>query len=324
MDPLSAPLKVSIDLTRECNLACAHCRCRASGADRTTPTALILRLLDELAAMNVFRITFSGGEPLLRPDAPDILAYALRVAPGRVSLSTNGTLLDGDLLTRLRPWRDRFGIHVSVDGPRDVHDRFRGRDGALELTLGAIAAAAGQGFRVGVTTTLTTVNHGLTREIAKTISATGCESWTVVEVLPVGAAGPDLLLSPTQRALALQDLEVLQAEMAGCGIRVKIRLPFADGRRARCLGGITECGVTASGDIVGCRLLPALVEANVAERSLGDVWRDETSFAEFRGSPVPPGCAGCTVSASCRGGCKAISQGTALRPARDPRCTAIQ
>lgn len=324
MDPLSAPLKVSIDLTRECNLACAHCRCRAPGAQPTVSTALILRLLDEVAALRVFRISFSGGEPLLRCDAADILEYACRVAPGRVSLSTNGTLLRRDLLTRLRPWRDRFGIHVSVDGPHEVHDRFRGRQGALALTLDAMRAAAEEGFRVGATTTLTSVNHALTREIAETIADTGCDGWTVVEVLPVGAAGPELLLDAAQRAVALRDLESARDDMTRRSIELKVRLPFADGRKVRCLGGITECGVTASGDIVGCRLLPEISESNIAERPLGDVWSDPSSFAAFRGAGVPSGCSTCSVAATCRGGCKAISGGTAVKPARDPRCVAVR
>ena len=322
MEPLSAPLRVSIDLTQECNLRCAHCRCRTPEATSVVATAHILGLLDELVELRVFRISFSGGEPLLRPDAPEILEHAARRAPGRVSLSTNGTLLGADLLARLKPWRDKFTIHVSVDGPVELHDRFRGLGGALGLTLSAMRAAVREGFRVGVTTTLTAVNYDAVREIAETIRTTGCETWTIVEVLPVGAAGPDLLLSAAHRMIALQELERLRADMAECGILLKTRLPFADGRKVRCLGGITDCGVTASGDIVGCRLLPSLAESNIAERSLRDVWGDPASFAEFRGSSVPSVCHGCDDSASCRGGCKAISGGTAQSPARDPRCVA--
>lgn len=322
MEPLSAPLKVSIDLTQECNLACAHCRCHAPNPGRLATTHSILDLVDELAALKVFRIAFSGGEPLLRPDAPDILEHALRVAPGRVSLSTNATLLDQDLLDRLQPWSNRLTINVSVDGSAETHDSFRGKPGALGLTMAAVDAAAAGGFRVGVTTTLTTVNHPVLGDIAELVRRSGAFSWTVVEVLPVGAAGNDLLLDDAARTAALSELERLRIDLATSGVDVRVRLPFADGRRVRCRGGLTECGVTASGDVVGCRLLPEHTEWHISERSFADGWADASSFAWFRHSSVPDACAACADGESCRGGCKVYSS-AADSARRDPRCTAL-
>lgn len=319
MHPLSAPLKVSVDLTRQCNLACAHCRCRGTDTGDEMSATELAELIKTLGEMRVFRLTFSGGEPLMREDASEILGHAIGAFPGVVSLATNGTLLDARLLGRLRDARDRFAFKVSLDGPPEIHDPFRGRPGLHDVAVDAMRLAVSEGFAVDVTTTLTSLNADRLHDIGETVARCGCRGWNVVEVIPVGAAGPGLLPSRQQVGEADARLAAMRPTLESRGVTVKWRFPFSDGRTPACLGGITECGVLADGTVVGCRLLPHIAEGDVRDRSLAEIWEDARSFSAFRDPVIPACCETCGKVGSCSGGCKAYSW-AAGGSSRDPRC----
>jgi radical SAM protein with 4Fe4S-binding SPASM domain len=73
------PEGVTFELTYGCNLRCVHC---FNPTHRALPqelrTSEVLRLLDQLADFGVLTVTFTGGEPSLRPDIADILRHSRR------------------------------------------------------------------------------------------------------------------------------------------------------------------------------------------------------------------------------------------------------
>jgi mycofactocin biosynthetic radical S-adenosylmethionine protein MftC len=73
---LSAPIKVSYDITYQCNLSCRHCRISDDQKkDEELSFTEIQSLIDELSAMQVFIFGISGGEPFTRSDLADIIVY---------------------------------------------------------------------------------------------------------------------------------------------------------------------------------------------------------------------------------------------------------
>src|SRR5207247_7089800 len=74
----SAPHVVAWNLTRRCNLECAHCYISGGPRESATSeleTAEAVRIVDELVAVNPAPlIILSGGEPLLRHDLTQIAA----------------------------------------------------------------------------------------------------------------------------------------------------------------------------------------------------------------------------------------------------------
>ena len=88
---LDAPICLTWELTYACNLACVHCLSSSGRRDPDELTPAEARaIVDELAAMQVFYVNMGGGEPMLRPDFFDLLAYAVERRVG-VKFSTNGT-----------------------------------------------------------------------------------------------------------------------------------------------------------------------------------------------------------------------------------------
>jgi len=140
--------------TRTCNLACRHCY--AAAVQGRAPGELDSReahaLLVQLAEFRVPALLLSGGEPLARPDALELIAAATGLGL-RCTLSTNGTLVDPHTAEALA----RAGVTyvgISLDGPPTLHDAWRGRRGAHAASLAGIRHLRACGVRVGLRFTL--------------------------------------------------------------------------------------------------------------------------------------------------------------------------
>jgi MoaA/NifB/PqqE/SkfB family radical SAM enzyme len=131
------PVYVKIKLFFGCNLKCAMCN---HWRETREPPLSIERFRDaltELAELGCRKIHFSGGEPLLRPQVPDLVAHATQLGL-RVALTTNGTLVDKELAKRLVEAGLR-GVNVSIDSPdRKLHDRIRDERGAWKKAARAV------------------------------------------------------------------------------------------------------------------------------------------------------------------------------------------
>ncbi|MEX2031974.1 MAG: radical SAM protein, partial [Dehalococcoidia bacterium] len=144
--------------TRRCNLHCAHCY--TDSHDRDYPGELTtleaFGMVDGLADAGVPVLLISGGEPLRRSDLLDVARYA-RSRAMRVVLSTNGTLLTPAVAGQLAEIGVSY-VGISIDGPPEVHDRFRGLRGAFEASMRGVDACRDAGLRVGLRVTLTKSN----------------------------------------------------------------------------------------------------------------------------------------------------------------------
>lgn len=152
-------------VTRACNLRCVHCY--ASATPGPAPGELTreegFALLDDLRAFNVPAVLFSGGEPLVRPDTPDFIAYAAEIGLS-CTLSTNGLLIDDAMADRLANQGLKYA-GISIDGIGDKHDKLRGMKGAFQGTLAAIGRCRARGIRVGVRFTVHALNYQYLDEI---------------------------------------------------------------------------------------------------------------------------------------------------------------
>jgi MoaA/NifB/PqqE/SkfB family radical SAM enzyme len=152
--------------TRGCNLRCGHCYAHAGSepSEHELDTGEAEAFLDDLAAFGCPVVLFSGGEPLVRPDLPRLVAHA--TARGiRAALSTNGTLLDAGMARRLKGAGLSYA-GISIDGTEDAHNRLRRDAAAYRKTLAGLGAAVEAGLRVGLRYT----SPGTTPETSRTFS----------------------------------------------------------------------------------------------------------------------------------------------------------
>ncbi|MBP9561204.1 MAG: radical SAM protein, partial [Syntrophorhabdaceae bacterium] len=153
------------NMTKRCNLQCIHCYARAENENyrgNELSTGEGKALIDDLAVFGVPVLLFSGGEPLLRKDLPELIDYAVKKGI-RAVISTNGTLITEKTAQVFSECSLSY-IGVSLDGIGPVHDAFRGKKGAFDMAIGGIRNAKKAGIKVGLRFT---INRGNYREVPK-------------------------------------------------------------------------------------------------------------------------------------------------------------
>ena len=142
------------NMTRRCNLKCVHCYAQAETDKGVDPisTQQAKVMIDDLAAYGAPVMLFSGGEPTIRKDMPELASYA--TAKGmRAVISTNGTLIDRAMARQLKEVGLSY-VGVSLDGGEDVHDHFRGVKGAFRRALEGLDYCREEGIKVGLRFTI--------------------------------------------------------------------------------------------------------------------------------------------------------------------------
>lgn len=340
------------NMTRRCNLRCVHCYAHARDRDfpdeLTTEEARVM--IDDLAAFGVPVLLFSGGEPLMRPDLPELAEYA--VGKGmRAVISTNGTLITPEAAAELK----RIGLSyvgISLDGMEEIHDRFRAVKGAFRDALAGIRNTQEAGIKVGLRFTINRFN---VQEIPKVFDL--LEEMDIPRVcfyhLVYSGRGSklvrdDLSHEETRRAVDLivdrtRDLhergkpkEVLTVDNHADGPYLYLRLRGEDPQRAREVLELLQMNEgNNSGRGIGCISWDGEVHAdqfwrqhsfgNIRNRPFSEIWTDDgdplLSRLKDKKQYVTGRCASCRWLDICGGNFRARAEavyGDVWAP--DPAC----
>jgi mycofactocin radical SAM maturase len=321
--PLSAPVTITWEITRKCNLKCIHCLSASSAA---SPGELSLEeckgIADQLAALKVFEINFGGGEPLLKDYFLPLLRYIH--SKGIVTcISTNGTVLTNEAVACFTG-NPLVNVQVSLDGATpDVNDAIRGR-GTFKKIIKGIEQLSGKNFPLSINTVVTSLNYAQLDRL-KSLAASYGARLRVSRFRPSGRA------RASWEALKL-DAAQLQELAAWLGSDTSILTGdsfFAispDGRREL---GLDMCGaakmtacIDPLGSVFPCAFLQAeeFCGGSLREKSFKDIWDNAPSFRKFR-RLEPSSCRNCPRFERCRGGCPAVAYFlTRDLNAPDPEC----
>jgi Fe-coproporphyrin III synthase len=136
-------------VTQTCNLDCR--KCPSNSRPHTYTSELTSRealgLIDDLAEFGVRQLLFGGGEPLMRPDLLELVAYA-RKRGIQPLLLTNGTLLSPRNVADLKR-AGMFSISILLEGLGGKVDRQRGVRGTLEAAVEGYWHCQAAGLAVG-------------------------------------------------------------------------------------------------------------------------------------------------------------------------------
>ncbi len=315
----AVPHVVAWNLTRRCNLACAHCYISAGSwhtASHELTTDECRRITDEILALSPAPMfILSGGEPLLRDDLEDIARHA-SAGGATVVVGTNGTRLTRE---RIRSLKDAgvTGVAVSIDSlePR-YHDRFRHGTGALDDTLAAVARLREERLDFVVQTTVTGGNRHEIGAIAARAAAEGAVSFNVYFLVATGRGDGMHGLAPAENDEVLRELVELGETYRG-RMMVRSKCQPQIMRHAwerdpdspllqygtRCPCGVHYCRITPEGKLTPCPYMPA-VAGDLRAQSFADVWHGSPLFAALRSGEPGGKCGACEYRAIC-GGCRA-------------------
>ena len=289
------------NITQQCNLKCVHCyaHAKATGGHDELTTQQGKALIDDLVQFGVPVLLFSGGEPLVRKDLPDLAAYAVQKGM-RAVISTNGTLIGADTARILKDIGLSY-VGISLDGMEEINDRFRGVRGAFDAALEGIKNCQAAGIKVGLRFTINKFNVGEIPNIFKLIEDmdiprvcfyhlvyAGRGSKLVEEDLThaESRAAVDLIINETKR---LHDngksKEVLTVDNHADGPYLYLRLMKENPERAQEVLELLKMNEgNNSGRGIGCISWDGQVHAdqfwrhysfgNVKERPFSDIWSD--------------------------------------------------
>ena len=289
--------------TPACNLACSHCYAAYAGEQKVLTTDQARAVIDDLAAFQVPVLLFSGGEPFARPDIRTLAAYA-KAKGLRVTFSTNGTLIDEDTADWIRDLGVAY-VGISIDGTEAIHDAFRRRPGAYQLSLAAIRRLRDRGVKVGLRVTMTRDNVRAIPDIFNLMRAERVPRICLYHLVYTGR-GKEIAATDLDHAEARVALKTIVAETKACfdadfpvevltvdnhcdGIALYLKMKsegHPNAERARDLLALN--GGNSSGEGIACISWDGTVYPDQFWRNhpVGNVL--ETPFSDIWGNP-PPG-----------------------------------
>ncbi len=321
------------EITLACNLNCIHCGSAAGKAridELSTEEAL--HLCEDLKGIRCQGVALMGGEPLLRPDW-DIISKRVHDLGMELSIITNGWLGQNDEVTQKIVDLSPECVSVSLDGgDASTHDMIRGVSGSFNRATKAINRYVGLGIPTSVITTVHKMNIKDLPMIREFLRGKGV-AWQIQTATPHGRLERKHVLSQEEyysvalfiaatRKTMSQELMVAGAHDMGYFSTILPDLQVAAWQG--CQAGISTLGIQSNGNIIGCLALQDdFIEGNIRERSLNEIWNDESLFRYSRyvkKSDVKAHCASCEYASSCWGGCTSVSVSMGKGAHQDPYC----
>lgn len=320
-------------LSFRCNLACAHCSVHSSpwvdtSEDLTTEECM--KVIDQMAELNIRAALLTGGEFLIRPDAMQILRALADRGIG-VAIETNGLRYPQgfpELALELQS-RKLFSMTVSLDGgTKETHERLRGPR-SFDRTVRGLSFLKEHGIRFVVQCVLNGANIGTISNLYELAAGLAPECWIVQWAIlnPIGRGTglvKELGLRPEHIPLMFESIKVAREVYPGTTV---IKVPpamvppkyipmvFKDSR----LRPTTTCqfpllGVLPNGDVTICALSREnedLHFGNVRDEGirLKSIW-EKTRMDMLRSRYVAADdlqgiCGDCVWKYTCKGSCRA-------------------
>jgi radical SAM protein with 4Fe4S-binding SPASM domain len=201
----SAPLRMDLALTFRCQNDCVHCY---AGGPHETPelaTAQWKSVIDKLSEIGVFILTFTGGEPTLREDLPELLVYAQNKGMVTGLISNGRRLKDKAYVDVLeRSGLDFVQITLESHKPQ-IHDLMTSSKGSWKETVAGIRNAVQSQIYVSTNTTLSKHNAPTFLTTIDYINSLGVDAFGCNSLIYSGKAPS----ASEKFALSFEDLEVL-------------------------------------------------------------------------------------------------------------------
>ncbi len=357
LDFSCTPFLVIWELTQACDLVCRHCR--ASAMPERCPDELTTeegrQLLQAIEAMGTPVVVLSGGDPLKRPDLPELIRYGTDLGLRMATIPAATARITPEVLATLKA-AGLAQIAFSLDGSSEaLHDGFRQVPGTYRTTLQAIEWAHQAGLPVQINTAYSRVNLADADAMIELVSWLDIVFWEVFILVPIGR-GKEL------EGLSAEECETLLEKLYACSTRSRFLLKVTEaphyrrvvmqhraaspqtvsasggsaipaqlaggmgpsqafGRKAKGINaGKGFCFVSHTGEVYPSGFLP-ISAGNVRSSPLASLYRDSPVFRTLRDSNQLKGrCGPCEFHDICGGSRSRAYALTGDMLAEDPAC----
>jgi len=323
MTPHNNLYLLAINLTRRCNLRCAHCYLDANtlqhGSSDELTTDEVKQLLQQVAQHNPQAlVVLTGGEPLLRKDLEVLIHYGRQQSLFMV-VGTNGVLLNEKRIKSLKA-AGIMGLGISLDSlDAESHDNFRGCPGAWKKTLLSMDHCHRHEIPLQIHFSVTQHNAAEVPAMIDFARACGARVLNFFFLVCTGRGERMTDISPARYELVLQ--QILQAQEQSENLIVRARcaphfqrvaqqqnasamMSRADGYDgSSCIAGRHYCRITPEGGVTACPYIEQSV-GNLRQQTFLEIWTQNPMFDQLRDPQLTGKCGECEYQELC-GGCRA-------------------
>lgn len=268
-----SPVSAFVAITAQCPCSCFHCSAERR-VEKELSTVEWINTLQQLQQLGTSVVGFTGGEPLARPDLPELVVESHHLGMASI-LFTSGASVSKATFRALKHAR-LWACCASLDFDNATeHDRMRGKAGVFDAVLETIRLSKEAGFYTMVSSVATRsfIEQKMFQRIHALCRKLGVDEYRIVEPMPCGAlsdADENMLLDP-EHIRTLRDFHLqtnrLQKPPKVCAFN-QIESPEIFG----CGAGTQHLYIQPDGTVCPCDFTP-LGFGNVQNTPLADIWK---------------------------------------------------
>ncbi|MBN1666345.1 MAG: radical SAM protein, partial [Anaerolineales bacterium] len=318
----SAPYRMDLALTYRCNNNCTHCYNARPRSYPELGTEKWLNILDRLWEIGIPHVVFTGGEPTLRADLPDLIAHAER--NGQITgLNTNGRRLSDPhyLQSLLDAGLDHVQITLESHDP-NIHDQMVERSGAWQETTSGLRNAINS--RLFVMTNTTMLRHN-SSSLDQTMDFLASQSVPTIGLNALIYSGRGKTVNTGLAESELKPLlEMARQRTEKYGQRLIWYTPTQychfDPMELQlgikgCTAALYNMCIEPNGDVIPCQSYYQSL-GNLLDNPWQSIWNHDLAVSLRERRYVQEKCKACALLIECGGGCP-------LKPQTDEKCLII-
>jgi radical SAM protein with 4Fe4S-binding SPASM domain len=315
----TAPYRLDLALTYRCNNDCAHCYNVEHPSQLPSGTGLELRselstsdwkrIIDKAWQLGIPHIIFTGGEPTLRADLPELIGYAER--NGQITgLNTNARRLSDAHYVETLVAAGLDHVQITLEsGQAEIHDRMVRAPGAFPQTVKGLKNALASPLYVMTNTTMLRTNVHTIPGTLDFLAETGVPTIGLNALIYAGR-GREVGTGLAESELTAL-LEVARQKTESSGQRLIWYTPtqycnfdpmMLDLGVKGCTAALYNMCVEPDGNVLPCQSYYQPL-GNLLTDEWDSIWNHDLAVRLRERRDLPQKCAGCTLLAECGGGC---------------------
>lgn len=311
---LTRPIAAQIEITDYCNFRCKHCYLLDSAGQNDfskSNSQNILNIVKTLCTEGVFNIVLTGGEPLTCPSLLKLVISYLSAQNMNVSINTNLTLLNDELLDFFIEKGVRNLLISCPSAHPSLYEDITNYH-HFDCFLQNLQSVLKSGISYSINMVVSQYNKHDIINTAKILKQMGAKKFgaTPMSLNPLYPR-KDLLLSNDEVRLLVHDLLWIKDNL-GMSVDIMEALPKCvfpkdllkqdvSFLKRRCQAGISIIAISPNGDVRPCTHNPEIY-GNILYESLDDIWKRMSPWRSM--DLIPSKCKKCEYFISCHGGCR--------------------
>jgi radical SAM protein with 4Fe4S-binding SPASM domain len=305
----TAPYRMDLAVTYRCNNDCAHCY---NARERNFPelsTEQWFQVLDQLWALGVPHVVFTGGEATLRNDLPELIRHA--ESNGQITgLNTNARRLSDERYVQQLVEAGLDHVQITVESCNEqIHDEMMRAKGAFNQTIRGLRNALASKLYVMTNTTMLRTNVHTIPDTLDFLAEIGVPTIGLNALI---YSGHGLTVGTGLKESELQPiLDIATRKTSERGQRLIWYTPTqycefdptANNLGVKgCTAALYSMCIESNGDVLPCQSYYYSL-GNILTDSWKSIWNHKLSVQLRERRNLPAKCESCPIVVECGGGC---------------------